>query len=100
VSNEVLASEAQPWQAVKQGIASLSEFKTENLVGFVVLHVIALLAVFPWFFSWTGVILLLAGFYVYGVLGINIGFHRLLAHRGFTCPLWFERTFAVLGTDS
>ena len=59
-----------------------------------------MLAMLPWLFSWTGVILLIVGFYLYGVLGINIGFHRLLAHRGFKCPLWFERILVVLGTAS
>jgi fatty acid desaturase len=37
---------------------------------------------------------------MFGVLGINLGFHRLITHRGFTCPLWLEHTFAVLGTFS
>jgi stearoyl-CoA desaturase (delta-9 desaturase) len=31
------------------------------------------------------------------VLGINIGYHRLLTHRGFTCPRWLEHTLSVLG---
>jgi fatty-acid desaturase len=60
-------------------------------------HLLALLAFLPWFFSWTGVALAFAGVYVFGVLGINIGYHRLLTHRGFTCPQWFEHMLAVLG---
>ncbi len=55
------------------------------------LHLLALLACLPWFFSWTGVVLLVVGVQVYGGLGINIGYHRLLSHRSFKCPLWFER---------
>ncbi len=62
-----------------------------------VVHVAALLACVPWFFSWTGVVLALLGLYVFGTLGINIGYHRLLTHRGFTCPKWMERAFAILG---
>ena len=34
---------------------------------------------------------------VLGVLGINIGYHRLLTHKGFVCPKWLERGFAFLG---
>ena len=62
-----------------------------------VVHVAALLACVPWFFSWTGVGLAILGLYVFGTLGINIGYHRLLTHRGFTCPKWMERAFAILG---
>jgi stearoyl-CoA desaturase (delta-9 desaturase) len=60
-------------------------------------HVLALLAFVPWFFSWTGVAVCVLGFYVFGTLGINLCYHRLLTHRGFRCPLWLEHTFAVLG---
>jgi len=74
--------------------------KTDTFVGFVVIHLLALLAVLPWFFSWTGVVLLGVGMYVFGVLGVNLGFHRLMTHRGFACPLWLERTLVLLGTCS
>ena len=51
-------------------------------------HAVALLALLPWFFSWTGVVLAILGFYVFGAAGISLGYHRLLTHRGFGCPLW------------
>lgn len=63
----------------------------------VVLHLIALLACLPWFFSWTGVIVCVMGFYVFGTLGINLCYHRLLTHRSFKCPLWLERGLVILG---
>lgn len=66
-------------------------------ISLLVYHSLALLAFVPWFFSWTGVALAVLGLYVFGTLGINLCYHRLLTHRGFTCPLWLERTFAVLG---
>src|SRR5262245_115922 len=72
-------------------------WKKDNVYGFLIIHLIAALAVFPWFFSWTGVVLLVAGLYVFGVLGINLCFHRLLTHRGLVCPRWLERSFALLG---
>ena len=74
------------------------KLKTDTLIGFILCHSLALLALFPWFFSWTGVALLAAGMYVFGVLGVNLGFHRLLAHRSFSCPLWLEHGLAFLGT--
>jgi fatty-acid desaturase len=76
------------------------KLKIDNLLGFVLCHALASLALFPWFFSWTGVVLLIVGMYVFGLLGINLGFHRLITHRGFSCPLWLEHTLAILGTCS
>lgn len=61
------------------------------------IHMLALLAFSSLYFSWTGVIMAFAGLYVFGTLGINLGFHRLLSHRSFKCPLWFEHVLAVLG---
>ncbi|MEO1496240.1 MAG: fatty acid desaturase [Planctomycetota bacterium] len=63
----------------------------------VAIHALATLALVPWLFSWWGVGLAIAGCYVFGTLGINLGYHRLLTHRSFRCPLWLERTFATLG---
>ena len=64
---------------------------------FLAFHMLALLAFVPYFFSWTGLALVFIGNYIFGSIGINIGYHRLLTHRGFTCPLWLEHFFALLG---
>jgi fatty-acid desaturase len=63
-------------------------------------HSIALLAVLPWFFSWAGVVLTILGLYVFGSLGINLCYHRLLTHRGLVCPKWLEHGFAILAICS
>ena len=60
-------------------------------------HLVALLALVPWFFSWTGVALVILGLYVFGTLGINLCYHRLLTHRSFDCPKWLEHCLAILG---
>jgi stearoyl-CoA desaturase (delta-9 desaturase) len=65
--------------------------------GIVGYHLLALLALTPWFFTWIGVVLAVGGLFVFGTLGINLGYHRLLAHRGLICPKWLERMFVVLG---
>ncbi len=59
-------------------------------------HLLGLLAFNSWFFSWTGVVLAIGGVYVFGALGINLCYHRLLSHRSFSCPLWLEHTFAII----
>ncbi len=59
-------------------------------------HVLALLAFVPWFYSRTGILLAAAGVFVFGALGINLCYHRLLSHRSFNCPLWLEHSFAII----
>jgi len=70
---------------------------TRILTGVVGFHLLALFACAPWLFSWSGLACAVGGLYVFGTLGINIGYHRLLTHRGFTCPRWLEHGFSVLG---
>jgi fatty-acid desaturase len=66
-------------------------------ISLAVYHLLAMLALVPWLFSWTGVALAVAGLYVFGTLGINLCYHRLLTHRGFNCPPWLEHGLALLG---
>jgi stearoyl-CoA desaturase (delta-9 desaturase) len=63
----------------------------------VLYHLLALLCFVPALFSWANVALMLAGLYVFGTLGINLCFHRLLTHRGMVCPRWLEYSLAILG---
>lgn len=60
------------------------------------IHLLALLALVPYFFSWVGVVVMLVGIHVFGQ-GITIGYHRLLTHRSFRTPKWVERCFAIIG---
>jgi len=61
------------------------------------IHLLALIALSPWLFSWTGLVLVLIGHHLFGMLGISLCYHRLLTHRSFVAPKWFERTLATLG---
>jgi stearoyl-CoA desaturase (delta-9 desaturase) len=67
------------------------------LAAVTVLHLLLPLAFVPWLFSWTGLVLVFLGNYVFCSLGIGAGYHRLLTHHGFRCPKWFERLLAFLG---
>jgi stearoyl-CoA desaturase (delta-9 desaturase) len=69
-------------------------------VPIVLFHLLLPLAFVPYFFSWTGVLLVPIGNYVFCSLGIGAGFHRLLTHRSYKCTLWFEHLLAILGTCS
>lgn len=57
-------------------------------------HVLAFAAVVPWLFSWTALIVCIVGVHVFGQ-SITIGYHRLLSHRSFTTPKWFERVIVL-----
>ena len=63
------------------------------------IHLLALLAFVPYFFSWTSVIVMLVSIEIYG-LGISLGYHRLLAHRSLTVPKWLEHGFAMFAACS
>ncbi len=68
-----------------------------NTLVFVTLfHILAVAALFT--FSWAN---LAAGVFLWwlaGSLGIGIGYHRLLTHRGFKVPKWLEYTLSIFGT--
>ncbi|MGV3486497.1 MAG: acyl-CoA desaturase [Planctomycetaceae bacterium] len=61
------------------------------------IHLVALLAFVPWLFTWSGLVLAVLGHFTFGMLGVTVGYHRLLTHRGFTCPKWLEHTLAIFG---
>ena len=88
---------APPERSPAAVAASTLRVKWRYAVPIGLTHLIACLAFVPWFFSWTGAALSIAGCIVFGTLGINLGYHRLLAHRSFTCPRWLECTFIILG---
>jgi fatty-acid desaturase len=60
-------------------------------------RLVAFLALLPWMFSWAGVVMAGLGLYVFGSLGINLYYHRLLTHRGLTVPRWVEYGLGILG---
>lgn len=66
------------------------------VISFIVFHTLACLVFVPWFFSWTGVVSLLVGSYAIGAIGIPITYHRLLTHRSFKTPKWFEHFLVVI----
>ncbi len=59
-------------------------------------HAGAMVALFN--FSWTAFFLSLFLWWVSGSLGIGIGYHRLLTHRGFKTPKWMEYFLTLCGT--
>ena len=60
------------------------------------LHLGALGALF--FFTWQALILAIVMWWVAGSLGIGMGYHRLLTHRGYKTPKFVEYILTTCGT--
>jgi fatty-acid desaturase len=58
-------------------------------------HVGAIAALFV--FTWKGVALAAVLWWMTGSLGIGMGYHRLLTHRGYKCPKWVEYFLTICG---
>ncbi len=69
------------------------------VISLALMHVLALFAAAPWLFSWSGVVLFVAGIFLFGQ-GVNLGYHRLLAHTSLRVPKGLERAFVVLALCS
>jgi stearoyl-CoA desaturase (delta-9 desaturase) len=68
------------------------------IIYFTLIHVVALLAVLPQFFSWSALGAALVLYWITGGIGITLGFHRLISHRSFTVPRWLEYILVFCGT--
>ena len=64
------------------------------------IHVLALIAVLPQFWSWQAIATFVVLYWITACLGVTIGYHRLLSHRSFRVPHWLERFFATCGAIS
>jgi stearoyl-CoA desaturase (delta-9 desaturase) len=64
-------------------------------IAMVTFHVLAVVALFH--FSWKPVIVACVVWWISGSLGIGLGYHRLLTHRGFKAPKWLEYFLATCG---
>jgi len=74
------------------------DFRNATLFG--VLTPVTLIGVptFAYFYDYTWVDWsLFAALYVVTGLGITVGYHRLLAHRSFTCPDWVKAALLIAG---
>jgi len=59
-------------------------------------HIGAFVALF--FFSWKAFLVAFVLYWVAGSLGIGMGYHRLLTHRGYKTPKWVEYFLTVCAT--
>jgi fatty-acid desaturase len=69
-----------------------------TVIVFSLFHVGAIAALFQ--FSWMNFWVAFAIYWFSISWGIGMGYHRLLTHRGYKAPQWFERFLAVCGALS
>jgi len=62
-------------------------------------HLLALFAFWPAFICWQNFVLLIVCVLVFGQ-GMNLGYHRLLAHRSLKVPKWIEYLYVSLALCS
>lgn len=66
-----------------------------SIAFFGTVHALALLA--PWFFSWSALGVAVFLHWLFGSIGICLGYHRLLTHRGLQVPQWLEYIITTIG---
>jgi fatty-acid desaturase len=71
------------------------KFNWNTAIFMIIFHIGALAALFT--FSWTALIATLILWWVGGSLGIGMGFHRLLTHRGYKTPKLVEYFLTTCG---
>ncbi len=95
------AREQRMWEAIAAPREPLPARQRKRKLGttsfMLAMHIGATFALLPRFWSWQGLVAF-AVLYWTTVLGVTLGLHRLLAHRGLTVPRWLERTLVVMGT--
>ena len=77
----------------------LREVRWMYVVPMALVHALALLACWPALYSGWGLAALLVGVIVFGQ-GINLCYHRLLTHRSFATPRWFEHGLVIFALCS
>jgi len=70
------------------------------IVPIVIMHLLVPLAFLPYTFVWWGIPVILIGNFIFGSLGINLGYHRMLTHSAAKFPELLERLWVLLGVCS
>ena len=74
------------------------KFNTVPLLFLIGVHIGALMIFLPQAFSWSAVALLFFLHWLTASIGICLGYHRYLTHRGFDLPKWLAYLVTFFGT--
>ena len=67
-----------------------------TIIGVTAFHAMAIAALFT--FSWQNLAVTAVFWWLANSVGVGIGYHRLLTHRGFKTPKWVEYILTFCGT--
>ena len=69
-------------------------------IGIFLLQIMAYASIVPMvlFAEWHHYLIALFMYFINGCLGMIMGYYRLLTHRSFECPVWFERFITLCAT--
>lgn len=67
-----------------------------TVVPMIIIHILAVWALFT--FSWSNLVAFAVVWWLIGSVGIGLGFHRQLTHRGFQSPGWLTDILAIFGS--
>lgn len=84
-----------------QNVVNINEAKSlklqwSTIIGVTAFHIAAVAALFT--FSWKNLAAAVIMWWIANSVGIGIGYHRLLTHRGFKTPKWLEYVLTFCGT--
>ena len=82
-----------PWTQKSAANSDINWVTTFFMAAF---HVGAMVALF--FFTWRALFVAIVLWWISGSLGIGMGYHRLLTHRGYRTPNWVEYFLTFCGT--
>ena len=100
----ILKSATMTTTAVMHSKSARSELASKNRLNWAItpvlllFHIGAVVALF--FFSWSALFLAIFLYWVTGGLGLGVCYHRLLTHRSFETPKWFEYFLTVCGVTA
>ena len=83
-------------EALERKAAAKNEINWITASFMIAFHIGAAAALF--FFSWKALFLAIFLWWVAGSLGIGMGYHRLLTHRGYKTPKWVEYFLTICAT--
>ncbi len=78
--------------------STIATINWRNVLMVTLFHIAAIPIIYT--FSWQNLAALLVGNWIVGSLGVGLGWHRLLTHRGFEAPKWLEYTLSIFATMS
>lgn len=74
----------------------IKRFKPVTAISIAAIHIGALAAVFPYFFSWAGLALCLVLIWLTASLGVSLSYHRMLSHRAWRARPWLRTILTFL----